>query len=248
MKTLLLDIETAPNSAYVWGLWQQNVSLSQLTDTSSVLCWSAKWLGEGEIMYASTFKGGSKRMLKKIHRLLDEAESVIHYNGLRFDIPTLNKEFLEAGMNPPSTYKQIDLLVTAKRQFRFPSNKLEYVARALRLEGKRKHEGFELWVKCMNKDPEAWAIMEDYNRQDVVVLENVYRHFLPWIKGHPNVALIDKVDGCACTKCGSDNLRKRGFAHTSVSSYQRWQCGDCGGWSRSRYRAAGRRDMLADLV
>ena len=247
MRILLLDIETAPNTAYVWGLWKQNVSISQLTDSSFVMCWAAKWLGEKEVMY-SDFRGGKKKMLNQVHKLLTEADAVIHYNGRRFDIPTLNKEFLEAGMKPPATYKQIDLLDTAKKEFRFPSNKLDYVARALKLEGKRKHEGFELWVKCMAKDPEAWAIMEDYNRQDVIVLENVYEHFLPWIKQHPNVALHDGMEEHACTKCGSDNVVSRGYAYTSVSKYKRYRCNDCGSWSRGRYREASNKGLLTEAV
>jgi len=34
MQILLLDIETAPNTAHVWGLWNQNVSLNQLMESS----------------------------------------------------------------------------------------------------------------------------------------------------------------------------------------------------------------------
>lgn len=247
MRTLLLDIETAPNTAYVWGLWKQNVSISQLTDSSFVMCWAAKWLGEPEVHYAD-FRGGKKKMLHKVHKMLSEADAVIHYNGRRFDIPTLNKEFLEAGMAPPATYKQIDLLDTAKKQFRFPSNKLDYVARALKLEGKRKHEGFELWVKCMAKDPEAWEIMSDYNKQDVNVLESVYEHFLPWIKQHPNVALHNGDEEHACTKCGGNHLVRRGYAYTSVSKYIRYRCSDCGSWSRVRQRQPSNKELLVEAV
>lgn len=243
MRILMLDVETAPNTAYVWGLWKQNVSVSQLTDSSFVMCWAAKWLGDDAIMYAD-FRDGKKRMLREIHALLSKADAVVHYNGRRFDIPTLNKEFLEAGMKPPAGYKQIDLLDTAKKEFRFPSNKLEYVARALKLEGKRKHEGFELWVKCMAKDAEAWNIMEEYNKQDVLVLENVYKHFLPWIKGHPNVALHDGTEDASCPRCGSHSLRKEGFAYTKASRFQRFQCRDCGAWSRSRFRCPQPKNLL----
>lgn len=246
MRILLLDIETAPNTAYVWGLWKQNVSISQLVDSSFVMCWAAKWADSDEVMF-SDFRKGKRQMLQRIHKLLEEADAVVHYNGTRFDIPTLNKEFLEAGMHPPSSYRQVDLLNTAKKQFRFPSNKLDYVARALKLEGKKKHEGFELWVKCMQKDAEAWQMMEEYNRQDVIVLENVYSHFLPWIKGHPNVALHSEEDH-ACTKCGSSSLVKRGYHYTSVGRYARYKCRDCGGWSSARFREKVSRDMLKELV
>lgn len=231
-KILLLDIETAPNTAFVWGLYRQNISISQIVDSSSVLCWAAKWLGDEEVMFDSVQKSGRKRMLKKIHKLLDQADAVIHYNGTRFDIPTLNKEFLEVQMPPPASYKQVDLLKTARKMFRFPSNKLDYVARALGLGQKTSHEGFELWVKCMHKDPEAWAKMEAYNKQDVLLLEKVYKRFQPWIPNGLNMGLY--TEDVVCSKCGSHNVQKRGFAVTQVSTYQRYQCQDCGGWSQDR--------------
>ena len=178
MKILLLDIESAPNTAYVWGLFKQNISISQIVNSSEMLCWAAKWLGSNDIEFASIM-GGKRKMLQRIHKLLDQADAVVHYNGSRFDIPTLNKEFLQADMPPPAPYMQIDLLRTARQQFRFPSNKLDYVGKALGVGQKESHEGFELWIKCMNRDPDAWQRMEAYNKQDVLLLEQVYYKFLP---------------------------------------------------------------------
>jgi DNA polymerase elongation subunit (family B) len=182
MKILLLDIETSPNTAHVWGLYNQNVSLNQLMESSYVMCWAAKWLGEEEIYFDSIMESKHKSMIKKIHALLDECDAVIHYNGTKFDIPTLNKEFLLAGLAPPSPYKEIDLLRTSRSKFKFPSNKLDYVAQALGLGEKVKHIGHELWIKCMNKDKQAWDMMKKYNIQDVALLEKVYVKMLAWVK------------------------------------------------------------------
>ena len=46
MKILILDIETSPHTGFHWGLFQQNISIGQLIESSTVLCWAAKWLGE----------------------------------------------------------------------------------------------------------------------------------------------------------------------------------------------------------
>ena len=232
MKILLLDIETSPNTAHVWGLWQQNVSLNQLQESSYVMCWSAKWLGEREIFFESVYKNKPEKMLKDIHKLLDEADAVIHYNGTKFDIPTLNKEFLLHGLPPPSPYKQIDLLRSVRSAFRFPSNKLDYVAQRLGLGSKKDHEGHGLWVRCMNNDPKAWKVMEAYNKQDVVLLEKVYHTIRPWIKGHLNYNLFSK-GAHVCPNCGSKKLHARGTAKTLSGVYQRFQCQSCGTWSRS---------------
>ena len=230
MKILLLDIETSPNTAHVWGLYNQNVSLNQLMESSYVMCWAAKWLGEEEIYFDSIMESKHKSMIKKIHALLDQCDAVIHYNGTKFDIPTLNKEFLLAGFAPPSPYKEIDLLRTSRSKFKFPSNKLDYVAQALGLGEKVKHIGHELWIKCMNKDKQAWDMMKKYNIQDVALLEKVYVKMLAWVKPHPNHNAY--ADDHVCPNCGSSKLNKRGFQFHSTHKYQRYVCLSCKTWSR----------------
>lgn len=231
MKILLLDIESAPNTAHVWGLWKQNISLNQIMESGYVLCWSAKWLGEDKLMFASTYHNGHKQMLKEIHKLLDEADAVIHYNGTKFDIPTLNKEFLLYNLAPPAPFKEIDLLKTARSKFKFPSNKLDYIAQALGLGKKVQHIGHELWIRCMNNDNEAWKMMKEYNIHDVVLLEKVYYKLLPWIKGHANYGLHSE-NALVCPNCGSTHYHKRGFQFTASCKYQRYQCSDCSTWFR----------------
>ena len=230
LKILLLDIELSPNTAHVWGLWQQNVSINQLMESSYVLCYAAKWLGQKDVLFDSVHQSRPKTMLKGIHALLNDADAVVHYNGTKFDIPTLNKEFLLHSFNPPSPYKQIDLLRVVRSNFRFPSNKLDYVAQRLGLGKKHEHEGHELWVKCMNGDKDAWKRMEKYNIQDVVLLESLYGTLLPWIKSHPNHNLF--LDGHRCPNCASTNLQRRGSAISTTGAYQRYQCRDCGTWSQ----------------
>lgn len=244
MRVLLLDIETAPHVGYVWGLWQQNIGLSQLLESGYVLCWSAKWLGEDEIAFDSVYRSKPKAMLKRIYTLLNEADAVIHFNGTKFDIPVLNKEFLLKRMTPPAPYRQIDLYLTVKSRFRFASNKLDYVAQQLGVGKKHKHEGFELWVKCMNNDPDAWATMEEYNKQDVVLLEKVYEILKPWIKNHPNVSLYTTDGEHSCPVCGNMHVHRRGFAYTATGRYQRYQCRDCGHWSRARTGVEARPELV----
>ena len=232
MRLLLLDIETAPNIAHVWGLWQQNVGLNQLLASGYVLCWAAKWYGDKEVFFESVQHTKPRKMLKRVHDLITECDAVIHYNGKSFDMPTLNKEFLIHKMLPPPPYKQIDLCQVAKSTFRFPSNKLAHIAKELGVTEKKNNRGHDLWTGCMNGDPECWTEMEDYNRGDVVTLEEVYERMRPWVRVHPNHGIYDEPGIPVCPQCGSGRLERRGYVRTMVNKYARYQCKACGSWTR----------------
>lgn len=235
MKILFADIETSPNLAYVWGIWEQNISLSQMVNCSTTLCWAAKWLGKKQIFFDSVYESTSQEMLKRIHKLLDEADVVVHYNGKKFDVPTLNKEFLLYGMKPPRPYKQIDMLQVSRGNFRFQSQKMDYVSQQLKLGKKTAHEGFQLWVKCMAMEADAWRRMKKYNKNDVVMLEDIYLVMRPWIKNHPNWNLYNPAPNgtLACPRCGSTKLKLQDKNAVTVGGvYAQYKCGCCGGWSR----------------
>lgn len=243
MKLLMLDIECAPNTAHVWGLFRQTVSIKQLMESSYTMCFAAQWYGSRKVIFKDQYDDD---MLDELHHLLDEADAVVHYNGTRYDIPTINKDFLLAGMTPPSPYHQIDLYRVVRSKFKFPSNKLDYVAERLGCGNKHAHEGHELWVKCMGGDSAAWKRMKKYNVQDVKLLRGVYEKLLPWMDKHPNYALYGDVEGMVCPNCGSEHLTKQGQRKTKTRVYQQYQCKDCGTWSRNRLcdREASRKVKL----
>lgn len=183
MRVLLLDIETAPNLVAVYQLKQTYINPRYIMADGYVLCFVAKWLGKSEVFFAKS-PDGHLDMLKSIHKLLTEADVVVHYNGKKFDIPTLNAEFLLHGLPPIESLVQIDLFSLVRRSFNFPSYKLDYVCHRLGLGGKVKHGGWEMWKQCMDarhkSHAKAWRTMERYNRGDVVLLERLYKHLRPW--------------------------------------------------------------------
>lgn len=240
MKLLFLDIETSPIQAYMWGLFNQNISVDQVITPHSILCWAAKWHGAKEIIYESA--GGALRgapfnaMIRKMHTLLSEADAVCHYNGASFDLPRLNTEFLRLGMAPPPPVPSIDLLQVVRHKFGMTSNKLAFVGPALGVGEKVKHAGWALWEGCLKKDQDSWRLMERYNKQDVELLERLYRKVLPWIDQHPNENVFNpRPDGVAvCPNCGGASLQKRGTYKTVTQEYVRYACTRCGRWSRAR--------------
>lgn len=235
VKILVLDIETRPNMAYVWGLWDQNIGLNQIIETGTVISFAAKWYGKKKVHFYSDYHDGHDNMIKAAWNMINDADAVVHFNGKAFDIKHLNREFVLGGLHPPSPHKDIDLLSIVKQRFKFASNKLQHVSQELGIGSKLQHDGFDLWVRCMANDDKAWNMMRRYNRQDVVLTEEVYERLRPWIKNHPNVNIgTSRPD--ACPTCGSDHLQARGTASTNIAIYQRWQCQACGGWFRSKDR------------
>lgn len=233
MKILTLDIENRPNMAYVWGLFNQNISIGQVAEHAETFSFAAKWHHKKQVEFYSTFHHGKEEMVGQAHRLLDEADVVVGYNSKNFDLKHLNREIVLAELDKPSPYQQVDLLHVVRSQFRFTSNKLDYVAQQFGLGAKTSHSGFDLWLRCMQGDEKAWALMRKYNKQDVVLTEALYDRLRPWVPNHPSVPLHDGTEGDACRNCGGVDLRNEGYAYTSQSKFQRFQCRDCGRWGRA---------------
>lgn len=242
-KILLLDVETSPSAVYVWGCYDQNINPIQVIKEGYMLCWSAKWLGSKEVMFDSIFNyksyfkknpSSDLQIAKSLWKLLNECDICITHNGNDFDLKWANTIFLKNGLKPPSSFKSIDTLKEARTNFKFLSNKLEFLVKDLSLGEKMQNEGFSLWLKCMQGELNAWKSMEQYNKRDVLILEKLYNIMKPFIKSHPKLGLYFEDLKMRCNNCASSNLQKHGFAFTSGNKYQRYICNDCGVESRGK--------------
>jgi len=239
-KILILDIETAPIAGFVWGLWKQNIHLSQIISDWFILTWAAKWLGEqemfsGKLTSQEAIQQDDSRIMGDLWLLLDEADVVVCHYGDVFDIPKIKSRFLVHGFVPPSPYKQIDTKKIASKEFGFSSNKLQALAKLFGYEGKIETT-MELWVGCMKGDANSLNKMELYNIQDIYVLENVYLYLRPYIKGHPNLDLYFDSETPRCPSCGQSALEpiENKFFYTQAVKYQVYRCTCCGSISRAK--------------
>ena len=244
MKILTLDIETSYLVGQHWSLWNQNFGLSQIQEWTRVIAFAAKWHGKPKIEFYSEFHNGHEEMVKQAWRMWDEADAVVHYNGTSFDMPHLRREFALAKLRPPSPVEEIDLMRVAKKKFRFASNKLDHISQQLGLEGKISHEGHAL------SGPNAWREIrrrgvscDATTSGDVKLTEELYDILLPWIDSHPHSGLNSGEEN-VCARCGSSELKPRGFSYTKLSMFQRYRCSSCGSWSRGK-NAIGRVDQRA---
>lgn len=241
-KVLFLDLETSPLLVHTWSLRDLNVGLNQVIKDAEIIGVSYRWDAMRSARYVSTWDdGGRATMLRKAWALLDDADVVVGWNSAGFDGPWLNGEFVKEGLTPPSPYKHLDLYRVAKRNFRWPSYKLQYAAEVLLGSTKLSTGGHQLWVDCINGDEKARAKMARYARRDVDLLPPLLDILRPWIGAQINFALYEGSE-LACQKCGkSEALRPKGTAYTAGLAYPQYLCdpkrGGCGGWSRDKKSA-----------
>jgi len=238
MKILIYDLETRPTEAFVWQAWKQNIHAGAVIQQGHVICWAAKWLGDthSQTMFGAEWLDvAGQDFIEDLHDLMESADAVITYNGNKFDEPVLRTEFARRGLAPAAPHKSIDLYQTVSSQFRLLHKSMDAVAEFLNLKGKQSTGGFQLWVDVVNQCPKAQKKMMKYNIQDIRVLEQIYYRLLPWIKNHPSIGFFtEDGDPHSCPNCESTDLQRRGTHRTKVSTFQRFQCNECGSWSRAR--------------
>ena len=231
-----VDIETRPNEVYSWGLFDQNISVNQIINPGGVMMFAAKQYGDKKIEAHCEWDGHSE-MVARAWEIFDDADYIVSYNGANFDTKHLKAAWVQAGLTPPSPWREIDLLRTV-RKLNLPSRKLSYVTSALGLDHKTDPGGFETWVQILRGEgsvqTQARNRMVKYCKNDVMITEQLFERLRPWVDGL-NLPLYEGEENReACTRCNSTDLHRRGWAYTTTYRYRRYRCNGCGGWLRSK--------------
>lgn len=245
-KVFLGDVECSPSVSYSFGRFKQFIAPKQVIMEPYLLTFAGKWLHNPSIFsrkltdYPEEFARdhqSDKKLVQDLWQVLDECDIFVAHNA-RFDRGWANQRFAFYGMQPPSPYIVIDTLAALKESFSLPSNSLEAACNYFELDSRKlSHEGFSLWRRCVEGDPEAFAEMEEYNIGDIPTLEELYLTVRPWMKRHPNIALFHKDQSVMrCVRCGSDDLvvEKGKTAQTFLSKFTVYRCQECGSCARDR--------------
>jgi hypothetical protein len=234
---LFFDIETAPNIGAFYEYWKEG-NIVWTDKHWYIMSFAWKWYGQkkASVCALTDFKEykkdreNDKELVSRIWALMDAADIVVAHNGRAFDTKKAMARFLVHGIVPPRPFKEVDTLLIARSVFRFDSNRLDDIAQSLKVGRKMPHQGWKMWKDCMDGDRKAWAEMKRYNANDVELLEKVYLAMRPYIKNHPNLALLKGMSH-ACPNCGGVNLEEKGSAYGRVTTSERMRCLDCGAWS-----------------
>lgn len=230
---LTLDIETSPNIAAAFGVWNQNLRPENIIHPSRILMVGYKWYGHKTAQVLSERTLSHDELVRQSWQLVDQADILVHYNGIKFDVRHMRREWLLAGLAPPSPFKQVDLLRVVRKQFAFNHNKLDAIAKETGVGAKIEHSGLRLWLACLEGDERAFRDMERYCKRDVLITEGEYDRLRPWITAHPHITTTDEL---RCNKCGSPDLEPLPKEYRAVvNAYRQYRCQSCGGLVRASY-------------
>lgn len=231
-KILLLDIETAPDVVWTWGMYQANAIA--VKENWYILSYAAKWFHEDRITVRGLddfdeYSGGSSTeydLLKELWYLLDEADIVVAHNGASFDIKKVNARLIDQDFTPYSPVKVVDTKRDLKKVANYSSNRLNWLCKQFKIGSKTmEHQDFQMWQGCMNGDKDSWKQMKKYNKHDVKLLEQLYIKIAAWI---PQPDYRNGKEVCANPSCGSSSIIKKGKVLAMTRIYQSYLCNYCG--------------------
>ena len=230
-KRLYFDIETSPNIGLFWSAgYKQKIDYSNIIKERAIICICYKWEDEKQVHSLSWDKNQSdKKLLQEFIKVANEADELVGHNGDKFDLPWVRTRCLYHRVDLFPRYTTIDTLKLSRRQFRFNSNRLDYIASFLGI-GKKIKTDFNLWKDIvLNKCEKSMAKMIEYCKQDVKLLEQVHKelrlHDTP--KTHYGVLL--NGDKRTCPECGSNNVIISKTKITAAGTkHIQYQCKDCG--------------------
>lgn len=230
MKTLFIDIETSPNIGLFWRAgYKINISHNNILKERSIICICYKWMGKPGVHSLEWDRNQcDKKMLKKITKVIHEADEIVGHNGDKFDIKYINGRLAYHDLPPLGPLSTTDTLKQSRKVFYLNSQKLDYLGQFFKLGEKLETGGFSLWKSIlMDKCPKSMKKMVKYCCQDVRLLEKVYKRIMKYAPRFQKGRHAD--NGLeSCPNCGAKNYSKCGFYCTTVNKFQRVGCRECG--------------------
>ncbi len=230
IKRLYFDIETSPNIGYFWQAgYKLNIPYDNIIKERAIITICYKWEGQRDVYHLTWDKTQSdKGMLEKFVKVANEADELVGHNGDRFDLPWVRTRCLYHRIPMMPDYKSIDTLKVSRSKFRFNSNRLNYIARYLNI-GQKINTSFDLWTKIVfNKDKQAMDKMVKYCKQDVRLLEKVYKELEFYFNPKTHVGVLNNKPKSSCPRCGSEKnaIHQTIVSATGVKKYK-VKCKDC---------------------
>lgn len=229
IKRLYFDIEVSPNIVRTWNVgYKQQIDYNNIIRERAVICVAWNWEGETVIHSLQwDTKMSDKKLLEEFIKVANQADELIAHNGDKFDIKWLRTRCIIHGIPMFPTYTSLDTLTKARSNFRFNSNRLDYIGQILNVGRKLKTES-GLWSKVQDNDREALDRMVKYCKNDIKVLKAVYKKMSPYIINKVHHGVLQGKTKCSCPECGSKKVHfeKKRTTTTGIDRFQ-MQCDKC---------------------
>lgn len=237
-KILVLDIESAPDLDKVLEIFPSLSDYPGKTlraTINTMICFGYKWHGEMDkakclnVWDYSEDINDDKKLCKMASELIHEADAVVTHNGKKFDWKFIQTRLLKHGLPPIPKIPHIDTCQVARSNLIAYNNRLNTIGELTGSGQKLSHEGWDLWVKTVRGNKTARKKMSDYCKQDVDLLDEIFKKLLPLTTGLPNANLFSEFEKDQCPKCESTRMKRHGNRYTATAVWQRWLCLACGG-------------------
>lgn len=231
-RVVTLDIETVPHLSYHWQVWGVNVAPTQMVSPTYMVAYAYSVNG-GPVTCRFA---GDALFYDDLYKTLTNADLLVTFNGEKFDMQHIRRELLEQGFLPLRPVASVDLYKHVKSTYKFPYNRLDYVAGVLLGEHKLDTGGFELWKGVMDGDQTAIRKMARYNKRDVRLTERLYKRLRAYIKNHPFVSGDTDIPDAGGVRDCPACLHKwveaapKFVRYTRCYTIRQHQCPECGHW------------------
>lgn len=232
MNRIFLDIETAPLVVYSWSIGRK-VSLSYeniLTDRRIIcICWKTE--GQSKVNSLSWENQNDKKMLLEFAKVISDADELVGHNIRGFDLGIVKARCAFHEIQTLPKYTIVDTLSLARSNFRFVSNRLDYLGQYLGVGEKIETGGFNLWKEVLQNSIPALNRMIKYCKGDVELVERVYNRILMSVPHKTHAGVLEGNGKWSCAKCASTEVKTSKKKITASGAIQ-WQmnCKSCGGY------------------
>ena len=247
-RILILDVERLPGiTQQSW--WDRGDLKNRYVHAETVIreprttivC--AKWYDQPDVIRLAEWdKGGRGTFLKRVHRLMAEADIIVGHNLDRADVPWLKGDFYFPRIGhahrpdlptlPP--FKTVDTLKVLRKEFGSgaPFKSLDAVLKILGHPGKTDKYDREAMERAVAGSREDQQRETDYCEGDVLATQWLYDWARPHIKNHPALFVDGKNKLTVCNRCGSKTKPTTKRYVANVLTYTMHKCTGCGGYSR----------------
>lgn len=227
-KRCFFDIETSQAVMKGWRVgYNLNIDAGRIVKDSAIICVSWKWEGYDTVYNLKWKDGCDKELLTEFVKMANVSDEMVAHNGDRFDIKWITGRCIYHGIDCYPKYKTVDTLKMAKRH-KFPSNKLDYLAKYLKVGGKIETGGIALWDAVEDGDKKALKKMVEYCDNDVIILEKVYQKLARYSEPTTHRGIFEHGDKWECGHCGSGDVNLEKTRYTAKGTPKRqMKCHSC---------------------